>query len=244
MFGIPIGDLLTYTNVAYLLSLLITFLLTATLWRVSVGYQRESDDQLEKYKVRAEANIAEANAVAATARQEAAVAHERAAKAESETAQAQERISQLNLHILKMQAPRQLTTETAAKIIQACSGLGEIRFDSAINGSDAESLKFVTVLQAVLVHAGWTGVNWTGNTMALTRQGLPSVGDVTSLGVAIQYHVLDSERLAHPAQQLSDALNSIGIVSRAEQVTWKPLHSGGRDMSEGLIHIIVGQKML
>ncbi len=244
MFGIPIGNLLTYTNVAYLISLLITFLLTATLWRVSVGYQRESDDQLEKYKAHAEANVAEANAVAATAREEAAAAHERAARAESETAQAQERISQLNLQILKMQAPRQLTMETAARIVGSCSGFGEIRFDSAINGSDAESLEFITVLQAVLAQAGWIGVNWTGNTMALTRQGLPSVGDVPSRGIAIQYHVLDAERLAHPAQQLSEALNSIGIAASSEQISWKPLLSAGKDMSEGLIHIIVGQKTL
>jgi hypothetical protein len=68
MLGLSIRDLLTYTNVAYLLSLLLTFALTATLWRVSVAAQNESDSALEKYKAEAAVQIAQANGQAASAR--------------------------------------------------------------------------------------------------------------------------------------------------------------------------------
>ena len=75
MFGIPIRDLLTYTNIAYLLSLLLTFALTASLWRVSVAAQNESDTELARYKSHAAVEIANANAKADVARKEAAEAN-------------------------------------------------------------------------------------------------------------------------------------------------------------------------
>lgn len=90
MFGIPIDDLFTYTNIAYLASLAITLLLTATLWRVSTLSQTAKDLQLEHYKTEANVKIAQANAEAETARLEAAVALAAAAVAEQKAAEARQ----------------------------------------------------------------------------------------------------------------------------------------------------------
>lgn len=104
MLGIPITDWLTITNFAYLASLLLTFVLTATLWRVTTAAQNESENELQKYKTEATARIAEAdtkakqaderaaaaNAAAEVARKDAAVALAAAAVADQKAAEARE----------------------------------------------------------------------------------------------------------------------------------------------------------
>ena len=104
MLGIPITDWLTITNFAYLASLLLTFVLTATLWRVTTAAQNESENELRKYKTEAAARIAEAdtkakqaderaaaaNAAAEVARKDAAVALAAAAVADQKAAEARE----------------------------------------------------------------------------------------------------------------------------------------------------------
>lgn len=104
MFSASLSDLLTYANILYLLSLLVTFILTASLWRISVAVQTESDAKLDKYKIEAAARIAEAdlratqantraaeaNAAAEVARKDAAVALAAAAIADQKAAEARE----------------------------------------------------------------------------------------------------------------------------------------------------------
>ena len=82
MFGLSGSNAVTWANVGYLLSLVLTLVLSVTLWRTTVNAQLESDAQLVRYKADAAKEVAEANARAAVASNEAAQANERAAKLE------------------------------------------------------------------------------------------------------------------------------------------------------------------
>lgn len=154
--GISIRDWLTYTNVAYLLSLLLTFALTATLWRVSVSAQNEADNELDRYKKGAELSIAQANERVELARRDAALARLETEKLKSTL---QWRI---------------LDTETKARLRTALQASSNKHIHIALVFGDPESIWLGQQFAAEFASAGWS----------LTAQAVP-LTDTIATGISI-----------------------------------------------------------
>lgn len=165
MLGISIRDLVTYTNLAYLTSLLVTFILTASLWRVTIAAQNENELELEKYKTEAAVRIAEANTDASKAHKEAAEANARAEEAVKQTAEARLATEELRDQV----AFRKLSDEQLLKFSVLKSKSIKITVEATF--ADPEAMLYAAQINIVL---NVTGVS-AGPIARITDQFLGTV---------------------------------------------------------------------
>ncbi len=164
MLGIPLSDLLTYTNAAYLFSLFLTFVLTVSLWRVSVAAQNANELELERYKLEADTRIEEARKSAheaddraAEANKAAEIAKEAIARAEARIATAEAATAAAKTEQARFEASftwrliSQTNGSAAQRMLSTNRGSIKISFVSNDQETTAVSLQ----LMKIFTSAGW-----------------------------------------------------------------------------------------
>jgi len=158
-------------------------------------------------------------------------------------AEANARALEAQLELEKLRAPRHLSREQWAAVIDKIRPFGVQQFDLASNGADPESNRMGNALLFNLSNgAGWRPVSWQSRYgMPVTRWSIsnffPDWGvNNMVIGVEIEVHSPEYEKLGPAAEALAKALADAGIQARA---TRRGSHSANTDT----IHILVGTKM-
>lgn len=150
---------------------------------------------------------------------------------------AEARAAEANLALEKFRAPRILTPEQHASVVEKIKFLAPTQFDTGLN-PDKEELDFLWQLETLLKDAGWVQVDWKnppGVLFEYTRNGRPAAGLVSVSNVSVQVHKGQERKLLGAAIAISAALNAVGIAAQID-----PFNIANNNPDA--IHIMVGRK--
>ena len=147
------------------------------------------------------------------------------------------RISEANLGLARLKAPRSLTLAQQERIGEKLKSFSGTRFDTALY-SDPETDKFLIQVEDALKSAGWTEIDWKGGDLVYTRKNRPNAGLVSVPGVIIQMHPEHVKEFWGAAETLVSALSSEGISAKAEPGIGPP------NDNQNAMHILIGKKPL
>ncbi len=162
-------------------------------------------------------------------RREIADANERAAEADARAAEAK-------LELEKFRKPRLPTTGQLASITEKLKPFAGTEFDTGFSPGDREQQDFLWILEPAIMAAGWTQVDWANPYGDVFRRGdRPLSGPAAVIGVSIEIHPEQRDRLLPAAEALASALKDIGIEAKAGEFN---VHNTNPDA----IHVLIGRK--
>jgi hypothetical protein len=140
------------------------------------------------------------------------------------------------LELEKFKAPRTLSSEQQARVVEKVRRFAGAQFDGAWTGLDPEIDLLFTAIEQTLVAAGWKGVPYTGTSQIYGRKGYIDVGQANAFGVLVNVNTAQNPELVSAAMEL--------VVSLTEEGIGVGLQTGGGFVSANpnTIHILVGPK--
>jgi hypothetical protein len=157
-----------------------------------------------------------------------------------DAAEATARALEAQLALEKFKAPRTLTLEQRARIVDKLKQFSGTEYDIAISDSEPEILGLVLTIEVVLSTAGWTELDWKGAGQALIRGGnqpLIRLG-ASVTNVFIGAHTGSPAKLFEFALALSNAFDAEGIEAVAQRLVPHEMSS----TNANAIHILIGRK--
>lgn len=158
------------------------------------------------------------------------------ADANARAADAEARAAEAKLELERFRAPRLPNSEQLSSITEKIKPFAGTQFDTGLSSEDREQQDFLWRLEPAITAAGWFEVDWKGSSGFTFKRGdRPKSGPAAVIGVSIEIHPEQRDRLLPAAEALASALNDIGIEARA----------GGfnvHNTNPNAIHLLIGKK--
>jgi len=171
---------------------------------------------------------------AETARREKDASDKAIADAGARASEANARAAEANLALARFKAPRSLTDEQQANMIEKLKPFVGVPFDFVVQ---PEPLALMTQLAKILESAGWKWTAFPSTTgLAVKTAGKPDSG-IINFFVGLHVEFDDSRRLEWeiPVNTLLMLLNKAGIEAKGTRVV-------DGSITPNAVHIIVGTK--
>lgn len=152
---------------------------------------------------------------------------------EERIAAANERAAKSELELARYRAPREISDEQKAKIIEAIKPFAGAKFDMT-SQQDFEPLNLRRRLEGILIEAGWEQIDWAGMGFGFTEGG-KQFGTNTAAGVLVTILPEEVPALSPAVLALINSLVDCDITAAGQ--------AGPANASNaGTIHLHVGRK--
>jgi hypothetical protein len=156
------------------------------------------------------------------------------AEYEARTAEANQKAQEAALALARLTAPRVISEEHVAAIIEATSPFAGTPFILLIQ-PDPEPMELMNQVSDALVAAGWNWLPWS-QAIAFLRPGKQPVGMMTGSGICLQIASSQTADWQAPTLALANALAAAGL----EDVAAQAMDDGS--VPPTAIHIRIGRK--
>ncbi len=152
-------------------------------------------------------------------------------------ASANARAAEAQLELEKFKAPRELSIENRAALVERMRAFSGTVFDAGITAPDPEYILLVRDVIAALKNAGWNFVGWEGPGQTLYNAPDPVIGMVSVAGIAIFVNPEADPALWKPVSGLTSFFNEIGLKANNGRMAV----SGNTNAKA--IHVMIGRKL-
>jgi hypothetical protein len=145
--------------------------------------------------------------------------------------------AKITLELIRIKTPRSLSPEQIEKFVSTLKPFAGVQFDCAVNPGDAESANFLSIMEVVLIDAGWKQVDWDGGDIVATRPGKPTWGYFTLQTVGLGYDQGHETDLGPAAKALGSLLAEAGFGGTTRATSDLFINK-----QKTAIHLVVGRK--